>query len=381
MTERDASLPSPPDQALDSEDAARPAPEPVAPLPQVSVPAPAELDALPADRRLELLELQQERLDRRRDRLDAARERRRQSLHQWINSGVLLIGAMLAGGSLLATAATLRTGQDELHTTKEGQVTDRYTKATELLASSKREVRTAAIYALERIAADSHRDRLTIRDVLAAYVREHDPAPTIKSADLPKEPETDVAAALTVLTRHSSVLHSTPSPAHVFLPLDLHQARISGAQFPHRANLSRANLSRANLSKANMARADLTGAELYNADLTGALVYDADLTGALLYDADLTGALLSDADLTNATLYSADLSGADLTGADLSGADLSGADLTGADLSGADLSGADLTNTTLDGADLSGADLTGVEGVTEAEIRSHAMVDRKTTFG
>jgi hypothetical protein len=58
-------------------------------LAQVKVPTQTELDELPADRRLELLE-------QGRARADAALARRRQSLHQWINSGVLLIGALLA---------------------------------------------------------------------------------------------------------------------------------------------------------------------------------------------------------------------------------------------------------------------------------------------
>ncbi|MGK5554743.1 hypothetical protein ACSNOI_24310 [Actinomadura kijaniata] len=89
---------------------------------------------------------------------------------------------------MLAIAATLRTRQRELHTTKESQVTDRYTKAAGQLGSDGREVRTAAVYALERIAAGSPRDRLTIRDVLAAYIREHDPASTVKTVSSPPNP-------------------------------------------------------------------------------------------------------------------------------------------------------------------------------------------------
>ncbi|MFI0366791.1 pentapeptide repeat-containing protein [Actinomadura sp. 1N219] len=375
------------------------------PVPQVGAPTPAELDALPADRRLELLELQQQRRDRDRDRADAARDRRRQTLHQWINSGVLLIGAVLAGGSLLATAATLRTGESELHTTREGQFTERYAKATEQLGSSKREVRTAAVYALERVAADSQRDRPTIRNVLAAYVREHDPAPTVKPAHLPEEPDTDVAAALAVLTRRTSGFHAAPGHPDVSLPLDLHQVRIPGAYFAPGADLSDASLSEANLSgadltsanliRANLSAANLIGANLDRAYLTEAGLNQADLTDAYLAGASLSGAQLFRVDLTRADLTGANLSGAmldgnlsevNLTGANLSAADLSlanlhSANLLSANLSGANLSGANLSGANLSGVNLTGANLTGLKGATEAEIRRYAKVDGNTTFG
>ncbi|GAA1900856.1 hypothetical protein [Actinomadura bangladeshensis] len=117
---------------------------------QLTPPTQAELDALAADRRLELMDLAKQRLHRR------------------VNTWVLIGGVLATVGTLLISAQTLRTSQ-------QGQVTDRYTKATEQLGSGKRDVRTAAIYALERIAKDSPRDRQTIRDVLATFVREHDP--------------------------------------------------------------------------------------------------------------------------------------------------------------------------------------------------------------
>ncbi|TDB71148.1 hypothetical protein E1264_42580, partial [Actinomadura sp. KC216] len=168
---------------------------PLAPtVPRIPEPTSAELAAIPADRRLELLELQ-------RQRLDAERDRRRQSKHQWFNSVGIVIGVLAAVAGLVTTTITWRIGQDELRATKEGQVTDRYAKAVEQLGSDKREVRTAAVYALERIARDSDRDRPAIINVLAAYTREHDPPATINDAALPPEPDIDVAAALTVLSR------------------------------------------------------------------------------------------------------------------------------------------------------------------------------------
>ena len=80
--------------------------------------------------------------------------------------GVLLSVAFTAFG-LIYTAKTLQAAQ-------EGQITDRYTKAVEQLASPAVDVRLGGIYALQRLAADSPRDRSTVRNVLAAFVRHHD---------------------------------------------------------------------------------------------------------------------------------------------------------------------------------------------------------------
>ncbi|WP_160161196.1 pentapeptide repeat-containing protein [Actinomadura sp. K4S16] len=315
-------------------------------------PSQAELDALPADRRLELLELE-------RQRQESARDRRRQSIHQWINSGVLLIGVLLAGGSLIVTAFTFRIGQQEQRTAREGQITDRYTRAVEQLGSAKRDVRTAAVYALERIAADSPRDRTTVRDVLAAFVREHDPSPAVEDNKLPTEPDTDVHAALAVLARRAADSQTAGA-------LDLHAIRTPGAGLSA-ATLTNANLTSADLAKAHMYHADPTSANLIYADPTSAnliyadptsanLIY-ADLTSADLTDANLTSANLPHANLTRATLYQANLADANLTGADLSLSGLSKAYLREADLTGADLRYANLVGADLEDANLSGARL------------------------
>ena len=222
---------------------------------------------------------------------------------------LLTLGAgLFAAGVLIYTARTFGLS-------REGQVTDRYTKAIEQLGSDKLDVRIGGIYALERVARDSARDHPTVMEVLTAFVREHsreqwplpehdtDPAP-------PPERRADVQAALTVIGRRHASRDTRP--------IDLARADLTGA--------------------------DLTGALLFRADLTGAHLTGADLTGA-----DLASALLADADLTGAHLTGADLSGADLTGAHLAHADLRVANLAAghlaiyADLTGADLTGADLT--------------------------------------
>lgn len=294
--------------------------------PRIAEPTQAELDALPVEKRLELLEAQ-------RQRDDQERERRRQNRHQWFTSVGILVGALFTAASLIFTAMTLRIGQEELRTAREGQITDRYTKAVEQLASSTTDVRLGAIYALQRIAVDSPEDRLTIRSVLAAFVRNHDlctprPAPQCTAS------VTELGVTRTIAELSADVHTALTIASGLTVPGD------------QLTDLSQIRLPRASLERIRLSRADLT---------------EADLTWAGLWEADLSG--------VNATRTC-------LTYARLAGANLSRANLTQADLSGADLAGADLS-----GADLRGADLRGVHGVTPDQIRTVARTDSQTRFG
>jgi uncharacterized protein YjbI with pentapeptide repeats len=269
------------------------------------------------------------------------------------------------GAGTLAAGALVFTARNFL-LTREGHITDRYTKAIDQLGSDRLSVRLGAIYALERIMIDSQRDHPTVVEVLAAFVREHarnatlvhevDPsgrdsrAPEQKAAPA-SALATDVQAALTVIGR-----------------------RPQGREERGCLNLRGAVLANADLTRANLTGVDLTHADLAGATMIKALVADADLRQASLADADLTYATLrlSDldmadlrhadltlADLTGATLRRASLGGAVLLRASLDGAVLSDADLTGANLNATFLPGADLTRARLDKANLIAADLTG----------------------
>ena len=222
---------------------------------------------------------------------------------------LLTLGAgLLAAGALWFTARTFTLS-------REGQVTDRYTKAIEQLGSDKLDVRIGGIYALERIARDSARDHPTVMEVLTAFIREHSNEPWSPPVSGGGEPERltrpDVQAALTVVRRRD-------------------QTR----------DIQAINLVDADLTYADLTDANLAGANLTHADLTGAILAGANLTGANLATVTLTGATLTGANLTTVTLIGATLAEATLIGADLTGARL--ATLTnrlGADFSLADLVG------------------------------------------
>jgi uncharacterized protein YjbI with pentapeptide repeats len=221
-----------------------------------------------------------------------------------------LAAGLFAVGALVFTARNFALS-------REGQVTDRYTKAIEQLGSDKLDVRIGGIYALERVARDSVRDHSTVMAVLTAFIREHSqeqwPLPG-RPASLAQERLTrpDVQAAVTVVGRRN--------PEHDAQPIDL-----AGADLAH------ANLAGANLYSVNFTRANLTG----TANLAHALLYEVNLTGANLNSANLTGANLCEANLTGAFLNGANLTGALVTLADLTHADLRSAFLGGVDFDSA----------------------------------------------
>jgi hypothetical protein len=228
------------------------------------------------------------------------------------------------GAGLFAAGALIYTARN-FSLARQGQVTDRYTKAIEQLGSSKElDVRIGGIYALERIARDSPRDHPTIMEVLAAFIREHSRErwpPAEPGAETPEQAtRPDVQAAVTVIGRRN--------PRHDRQTVDLHNAVLIRASLTG-AVLTGANLQKADLREAHLAGADLNGAHLDLAVLTRADLGGTNLTGATFAHANLTEAQLVTANLAGVLLYEANLAGARLTDAVLTRAVLHRVNLTG----------------------------------------------------
>jgi Pentapeptide repeats (9 copies) len=99
------------------------------------------------------------------------------------------IGASVAYRGVQETrrqiAQTAADNQEQFTLTRQGQVTDRYTKAVEQLGHLKAPVRLGALYSLEHLAQDNPNYRQTIVDVVCAYLR--------MPYTLPAQPEPDAA--------------------------------------------------------------------------------------------------------------------------------------------------------------------------------------------
>ncbi|MEA5578354.1 pentapeptide repeat-containing protein [Anabaena sp. UHCC 0451] len=265
------------------------------------------------------------------------------------------------------------------------QITERFAKAIEQLASDKIEVRLGAIYTLERIAKDSKQDQWTIMELLTAFVRENAP---IKKEEKPqnkkplvdewsnvqKEKEIeelpklrlDIQECLTVIGRREH-----PDPENTRLDLrnvNISKANLQGAKLQG-ANLEGANLEGANLEGANLEKANLEGANLEKANLR-----ETKLLWAKLRRANLKRAILIEAELQMANLEEANLEEAELQMTNLEGANLIAANLKYAKLFWAKLGRANLKKSNLRGANLIKANLIAAN-ITEANLKGAMMPD------
>jgi Pentapeptide repeats (8 copies) len=253
----------------------------------------------------------------------------RTTLIQAIGGFVLLAGGYLTWKSIQVN--------------REGQITERFGRAIDQLASSTLHARLGGIYALERIASNSVRDQEPVMEVLTAFIRtrsnedQEEPAAHRFYGSGPME---DVHAALRVIARRNQSDQEDNNK---------------------RLDLTRSNLAFAHLLQADLTRVDLTEAQLQSANLTQTRLRDAwlvlaNLEKASLQEADLRGALLVKANLKNANMRGARLDRAVLNRAQVAGADFTGASMIGTaikDVSFADAVGVDsdvlhLANTSFD---------------------------------
>ena len=242
----------------------------------------------------------------------------------------------IAGGAVIAiglylTYRRIRASEDQVVTTQDGLITDRFTRAIDQLGSTgidgkaNIEVRLGGIYALEQIAKEqTDKYHNTIMEILAAYVRKNSPRKPceekveallkenslIKESSLPFMRE-DIAAVVSVIRRRDYHLEEGELDfSSTYLPL----ANFSGAELPRFIFLG-AELRGADFTVANLVQANFAGADLREADLSGANLnstwFSAKPRGRIgLWAAENRGV-----DLRENTEYKANISGADLTNA------------------------------------------------------------------
>jgi hypothetical protein len=176
----------------------------------------------------------------------------RTTLVQAIGGAVLFIGLWFTWRNMKLAEKNLQvTQQTALRTfesTREGQITDRFTKAITQLGEAEPEklaIRLGGIYALERIAKDSERDHWPIMEILTAYVREHAPwkeeeqrsqetiAPSemqpTQSNQSPPKPATDIQAILTVLGQRTRTYRKGEDQRINLVSTDLRGAKLQDA--------------------------------------------------------------------------------------------------------------------------------------------------------
>ncbi len=154
----------------------------------------------------------------------------------------------------------------QLRIARQGQVTDRFTRAVDQLGSTSEDVQLGGIYALAQISRDSDEERDAIHEILAAYVRNH--APWTQRHDTGpvdvdairrlRERAPGVQAAMLVLGRRT---RPTGSPLGL-MGTNLQRMRLSDTDIPGGANLAKALFWRSSLINASLGHANLREAKL-----------------------------------------------------------------------------------------------------------------------
>jgi len=240
--------------------------------------------------------------------------------------------ATILGG--LAIVITFYSTLATLHTTEEGQITDRYTKAIEELGAEatdgpKLEVRLGGIYALDRIARDSPRDRQTVDEVLSAYLRRNAAVKPPSEASQQRagdQSRVDYQAIVRILGSRGERKAGTDNKPINLAGVDLAGVSFAGGNYEN-ADFEGARLANADFRKVALSGAVLFDADLRGSDLGGADLAGADLRGSRLDDAKLAGAILRNAHLERASFLRARLAGTDFLGANLEDAHFEGVDL------------------------------------------------------
>jgi uncharacterized protein YjbI with pentapeptide repeats len=245
---------------------------------------------------------------------------------------VLAMAQILGGTALLSglyfTWRTLRTNQ-------EGQITERFTRAINQLGSTEPEIRLGGIYALERIARDSERDRSTITQVLSAYIRQNSPweGGKLSDDDLELSRKQLGPGKNIVEYQHRKLdIQAALDVIRVLLKLSKRHEDISGRRplYLNNTDLKFADLREASLERVSIRNANLLGSRLDESILKRAHLRTTILVGARLRGTNFEGASLEKVNFDKAHLQKANFKAANLSDVTFSGANLNGADLRGA---------------------------------------------------
>lgn len=289
---------------------------------------------------------------------------------QILGSLALLVGLIFAWGNL--------------NVAKEGQITERFTRAVDQLGNPAQEIRLGGVHALGRISKESKKDYSTIMTILADYVRINSNIynhsenrypkygsfsmdilanETTTSDVLDGVVSTDIQATLNVIGEHKSFFNSEKDKRLGMKGAFLRGADLTGLHFEgvifSWANLESTKIVETHLDGANLYQTNLKFATIAAAELKNARLEEADLLGAKIIYSHLEGANLKKANLKYANLEGTNFEGADLRGANLEKTSLFLAHLEKTVLDEANLKEAFLRLAHLDGAQLRGVNLEG----------------------
>jgi uncharacterized protein YjbI with pentapeptide repeats len=311
--------------------------------------------------------------------------------------------AQIAGGLALGLGLVYTARNYQLN--REGQITERFTRAVEQLGSEKPEIRIGGIYALERIASESDSHYEQAIWTLAEYVqlvrpsfrwpqgsssedeRYQEPFSPfdifppheilIEKPDLP----TDIQLIVRVISRRRKGTDTGERVQLAFRDIDLRQADFRFSELTAAAFLTcdqrNAWFAGGKLSRSQLLRCHLDDAVFTGADLTRAFIQHCTLRMAMLSNVRAQNANFYGTDLSRCMAWEANLEGATIAYAKADDASFLQANLTMTDFTGTTLSRASFKQATTHTTNFCGIDLSSVRDLTRAQY-DQAQTDSKT---
>jgi len=185
------------------------------------------------------------------------------------------------------------------------------------------EVRIGSIYALERIAQDSHRDHIQVMEILCAYIRENAPVTSLE----PTEPEffravprTDIQTAISVIGRRNKKQIDLEW-LHEFR-LDLRNTDLSGVDF-RGGDFSAAMFHSCRLEACLFDHCTLKGTHFSSSLLNFSTFSRAELKGTR-FDHAIINRPVGGGSLMPMSIHAGDIYGISIVGADLTAVDYLG---------------------------------------------------------
>jgi hypothetical protein len=200
-----------------------------------------------------------------------------------------ILGGIAIAIGLYYTWRRIGIAEEDLKATKEGQITDRFTRAVNQLGAVDKdgnpalEIRLGGIYALERIANESDKDYWPIMEIITAYVRKNSP---IDDNNLSKHNEvtSDIQTIITVLGRRKH-RYKDGEPKALNLSktcldgIGLYEDHLEGIYF-RGTHFKRAYINKVHLEEADLREAYFTEADLKGTNFERAILFGANLKGA-----------------------------------------------------------------------------------------------------
>lgn len=245
----------------------------------------------------------------------------RATIAQILGGGAVAIGIYFAWGNLI--------------TAREGQITERFTRAVDQLGNPAIEIRLGGIYALGRIANESKKDYWSIIEILTAYVRKNSSVTSQLSENC-----LEIVPISMDVQANESTKNKVSNEKIVSLDIQAILTVIGRREYSFESIENRIDLRETSLQNINLLKANLSNAILIGSDLSGANLALANFSRAFLSGANFSEAKAIQANFKKANLALANLSRVKFINADLSMVFFPGANLSGTDFYGANLKGA-----------------------------------------